>query len=63
MFWKSQSNGYDVVCCSLFLHHLNDAQAITVLGKMREAAGTLALVNDLARNRPGYWRHTSAHAC
>ncbi|HEX3152533.1 MAG TPA: methyltransferase domain-containing protein [Gemmataceae bacterium] len=47
--------GYDVVMCSLFLHHLNDEQAVTVLGKMREAAGSLALVNDLARNRPGWW--------
>lgn len=47
--------GYDVVCCSLFLHHLNDEQAITVLEKMRGAAGSLVLVNDLARNWGGYW--------
>jgi 2-polyprenyl-3-methyl-5-hydroxy-6-metoxy-1,4-benzoquinol methylase len=47
--------GYDVITCSLFLHHLDEAQAVTVLGKMRQAAGTLALVNDLARARLGWW--------
>jgi 2-polyprenyl-3-methyl-5-hydroxy-6-metoxy-1,4-benzoquinol methylase len=47
--------GYDVVACSLFLHHLTEDQAVIVLQKMREAAGTLALVNDLARGRLGWW--------
>jgi 2-polyprenyl-3-methyl-5-hydroxy-6-metoxy-1,4-benzoquinol methylase len=47
--------GYDVVTCSLFLHHLTEEQAVTVLGKMRQAAGTLALVSDLARGRLGWW--------
>ncbi len=47
--------GYDVVTSSLFLHHLTEDQAVVVLGKMREAAGTLALVNDLARGRLGWW--------
>src|SRR5262245_35162005 len=32
--------GYDVITCSLFLHHLAEEQAVTVLTKMREAAGT-----------------------
>jgi 2-polyprenyl-3-methyl-5-hydroxy-6-metoxy-1,4-benzoquinol methylase len=47
--------GYDVITCSLFLHHLTEEQAVTILAKMREAAGTLALVNDLARSRLGWW--------
>jgi 2-polyprenyl-3-methyl-5-hydroxy-6-metoxy-1,4-benzoquinol methylase len=47
--------GYDVITCSLFLHHLDDEQAVAVLGKMREAAGSLALVNDLARGNLGWW--------
>ena len=47
--------GYDVVMCSLFLHHLEEDLAVTVLGKMREAAGSLALVNDLARSPVGWW--------
>lgn len=48
-------DGFDVITCSLFLHHLNEEQALTVLGKMQAAAGTLALVNDLARGRLGWW--------
>jgi len=47
-------SGYDVITSSLFLHHLTEEQAVTVLGKMREAAGTLALVNDLTRGLFGW---------
>jgi 2-polyprenyl-3-methyl-5-hydroxy-6-metoxy-1,4-benzoquinol methylase len=47
-------DGFDVITCSLFLHHLDEAQALTVLRKMRAAAGQLALVNDLARSRSGW---------
>jgi 2-polyprenyl-3-methyl-5-hydroxy-6-metoxy-1,4-benzoquinol methylase len=47
--------GYDVVMCSLFLHHLTEEEAVTVLGKMREAAGSLVLVNDLSRGWLGWW--------
>lgn len=46
--------GYDVITCSLFLHHLNEEQALVVLRKMSEATGRLALVNDLARGRLGW---------
>lgn len=48
-------DGYDVITCSLFLHHLNEEQAMTVLSKMRQSAGQLAMVNDLARVRLGWW--------
>jgi 2-polyprenyl-3-methyl-5-hydroxy-6-metoxy-1,4-benzoquinol methylase len=47
--------GYDVITCSLFLHHLDGDQAATVLRKMGEAAGRLVLVNDLERSRLGWW--------
>ena len=43
--------GYDVVTCSLFLHHLSDDDAASLLAAMRAAAGRLVLVNDLARSR------------
>src|SRR5581483_9493076 len=43
--------GYDVVTCSLFLHHLSDDDAAAVLRRMGDAAGRLVLVNDLARSR------------
>ncbi|MBX9624848.1 MAG: methyltransferase domain-containing protein [Gemmataceae bacterium] len=47
-------DGYDVVTCSLFLHHLADDDAVTLLRRMKEAAGSLVLVNDLSRSRFGY---------
>jgi SAM-dependent methyltransferase len=43
--------GSDVVTCSLFLHHLPRDSAVSLLGRMRDAAGRLVLVNDLARSR------------
>ena len=41
--------GFDVLTCSLFLHHLSDGDAVTLLHKMREAAGSAVVVNDLTR--------------
>jgi SAM-dependent methyltransferase len=46
--------GYDVVTCSLFLHHLSGDDAATLLGRMAAAAGRLVLVNDLDRSRFNY---------
>jgi 2-polyprenyl-3-methyl-5-hydroxy-6-metoxy-1,4-benzoquinol methylase len=46
--------GYDVVTCSLFLHHLDEENAIGLLRRMAAAAGRLVLVNDLVRSRRGY---------
>ena len=43
--------GYDVVMCSLFLHHLSNEQAVVLLQRMREAAARRVVVNDLARGR------------
>ena len=47
--------GHDVVTCSLFLHHLDDDEALRLLRKMAEAARSTVLVNDLLRSRVGYW--------
>ena len=47
-------HGYDVVACSLFLHHLADGEAVVLLRRMAKAAGALVLVNDLARSRFNY---------
>ena len=44
----------DVVICSLFLHHLNQQDAISLLQRMARAARHLVLVNDLVRSRLGY---------
>jgi SAM-dependent methyltransferase len=46
--------GYDVVMASLFLHHLDEAQAGLVLRKMARAARRLVLVNDLRRDGLGW---------
>lgn len=46
--------GYDIVTSSLFLHHLDEPQAIELLGRMAAAAGRLMLVNDLERSRAGF---------
>ena len=46
---------WDVVVCSLFMHHLVEADAVTLLGRMQVAARQLALVSDLVRKRSSYW--------
>ena len=46
--------GYDIVVSSLFLHHLDEPQAIELLRRMAAAAGRLMLVNDLERSRAGF---------
>lgn len=45
---------YDVVMCSLFLHHLNAEVAVLLMEKMQAAARSLVLVDDLQRTRLGY---------
>lgn len=44
---------FDIITCSLFLHHLDEAEAIDLLRRMGGAARHLVLVNDLARSRSG----------
>jgi 2-polyprenyl-3-methyl-5-hydroxy-6-metoxy-1,4-benzoquinol methylase len=46
-------DGYDVLICSLFLHHLDEADACSLLRKMAAAARRLVLVDDLARSAAG----------
>jgi 2-polyprenyl-3-methyl-5-hydroxy-6-metoxy-1,4-benzoquinol methylase len=45
--------GYDLLCSSLFLHHLDDAQAVALLSAMARAADTV-FVQDLRRTRLGW---------
>ena len=45
---------YDLVCCSLFLHHLDEQDAIALLGAMAEGARRAVLVQDLRRTVTGY---------
>ena len=46
---------YDIVMCSLFLHHLKEEDAMLLLQRMKAAATKLVLVNDLRRTTFGYW--------
>ena len=45
---------YDVICCSLFLHHLDEENAIRLLRSMKTAARKIVLASDLIRSRIGY---------
>jgi 2-polyprenyl-3-methyl-5-hydroxy-6-metoxy-1,4-benzoquinol methylase len=38
----------------LFVHHLDDGDAVALLATMRAAAGSLVLVSDIRRSRLGY---------
>lgn len=46
--------GFDVIMCTLFLHHLAEADLVDVLQKMAGAARRGVLVDDLLRTRFGY---------
>jgi 2-polyprenyl-3-methyl-5-hydroxy-6-metoxy-1,4-benzoquinol methylase len=46
--------GFDVVLCSLFLHHLSDEETVVVLRRMADAAARLVVVSDLRRTDLGY---------
>lgn len=46
-------SGYDILTCSLFLHHLSDDDAVRLLQRMARSAQHLVLVNDLVRGVPG----------
>jgi len=49
----SLPGGFDVVVCSLFLHHLAEEQAVLLLQAMAHATQHLVLVNDLRRSAVG----------
>jgi 2-polyprenyl-3-methyl-5-hydroxy-6-metoxy-1,4-benzoquinol methylase len=45
---------FDIVTCSLFMHHLERDAAVELLYKMRCAATRMVLVSDLHRSRASY---------
>jgi 2-polyprenyl-3-methyl-5-hydroxy-6-metoxy-1,4-benzoquinol methylase len=51
---SSIPEGYDVLTCSLFLHHLDEPDAVRLLRRMASAARRLVLLDDLVRSRVGY---------
>jgi ubiquinone/menaquinone biosynthesis C-methylase UbiE len=46
---------FDVVLCSLTLHHLNQGDAVALLRRMRDIARVGCVVNDLRRNWGAIW--------
>ena len=46
-------DGFDAIICSLFLHHLNDDQAVEMLRRMAAASRHLVAANDLRRSMAG----------
>jgi 2-polyprenyl-3-methyl-5-hydroxy-6-metoxy-1,4-benzoquinol methylase len=48
------SRRYDFVISSLFLHHLSDGEATSLLWQMADAARLAIIVTDLRRTRLGY---------
>lgn len=48
---KTLPGGFDVILASLFLHHLDHAEAVGLLARMAAAARLAVLVNDLVRSR------------
>lgn len=49
------ANSFDLVLCSLALHHFSWSDGVTILRSMQEVARTGCLVNDLRRNRLAIW--------
>lgn len=47
-------SGFDVLTCSLFLHHLTEDQIVSLLRKMAGAARIGFVVSDLRRSTLGY---------
>ena len=47
-------DSYDVVCSSLFLHHLDEHEAVALLKAMAEGTRRTLLVQDLRRTVAGY---------
>jgi 2-polyprenyl-3-methyl-5-hydroxy-6-metoxy-1,4-benzoquinol methylase len=55
VFESPLPSGFEVVMSSLFLHHLDDEQAVRLLALMRKATTGLLLVNDVRRTTIGFW--------
>lgn len=53
-------DNYDVLMCSLFLHHLAEREAVRLLHKMNAAARCMVMISDLRRSLGGLWLATAA---
>jgi 2-polyprenyl-3-methyl-5-hydroxy-6-metoxy-1,4-benzoquinol methylase len=46
---------YDVVYCTLFMHHFTREQSIELLKAMKQLSKAIVIVDDLRRTRLGWW--------
>lgn len=46
--------GFDVVCSTLFMHHLDAEDVVRLLQSMQSASRGIVLISDLVRSRLGY---------
>jgi 2-polyprenyl-3-methyl-5-hydroxy-6-metoxy-1,4-benzoquinol methylase len=53
-FADAPTQSFDVVYCTLFLHHLSDTEAEQLLKLMWRTASRLVLIDDLRRSTVGY---------
>jgi ubiquinone/menaquinone biosynthesis C-methylase UbiE len=49
------ADSFDLVLCSLALHHFESADAVAILRRLNELARQGCIVNDLRRNWPAIW--------
>ena len=54
------SASYDVIMCSLYMHHLSNDEATYLIGRMWQAASRTVVVCDLVRSRFGLLLATAA---
>ena len=52
---QDNAQTFDVVYCSLFLHHFSDAQAVQLIELMALRTRGVLIVDDLCRSTLGYW--------
>lgn len=51
----ARNTSVDIVCCSLFCHHLSDNEIIGLFTYFREKASIGFVINDLQRSRTAYY--------
>lgn len=51
----TSTDQFDFVTCTLFLHHLADAEAVALLRRMQSLSRVALLVDDLLRTKTGLW--------
>ncbi|MCA9192509.1 MAG: methyltransferase domain-containing protein [Planctomycetales bacterium] len=52
---RDRQDRFDIVYCSLFLHHFSTEQAVQVVRCMRRRCKRLLIVDDLVRSQLGLW--------